>query len=367
MARLTAESGGAHSAAHVNQAWPSVSGDLEDELDREMALQAEDRPMPRRPHGEEDPVEDVRGQLRNVSSEPRLQQALNKLEDISKVGEGEFSLPPSVRKEVHKLHRNLGHPANEVFVRALRHAKVREDVIAWIKAHFVRPICSARPRATPARPGHLLRALEFNQVVGLDLFFCEVEGELLTFVNCLCWGTNFQQVALSPSKTAEDVKKTFCNEWIKHYGPPVLLVCDQGAEFIGKDFQNTICSVGVAIHFTDSQSPWQNGRTEKAGGVWKEKFQAVMSATAATKEEVPIVIAEVVSSRNRFMDRYGFSPMQRVFGRSLRLPASLMSSDAYDRELEELAANDAIRRQRSSSTISPCFTQAIRFEALEDW
>ena len=134
------------------------------------------------------------------------------------------------------------------------------------------------------------------------------------------------------------------NEWIKHYGVPSLIIVDRGKEFENHQFQETIGGLGAAIHYTDVESPWQNTRTEKAGGVLKEKIMATIHQTTATIDELPLVLAEVVSSRNRYMDRFGFSPMQRVFGRSLRLPASIMATDALDRELVEAAAPEPVRR-----------------------
>ena len=40
----------------------------------------------------------------------------------------------------------------------------------------------------------------------------------------------------------------------------------------------------------------------------------------------------------------GFLPMRRVFGKKLRLPVSLMSTDALDREMVQLSANEQIQR-----------------------
>ncbi|CAK8993884.1 unnamed protein product [Durusdinium trenchii] len=338
------------------RAWPLASEqgrDLEEALDDEIEAHGAEAAQPRRARPPSQPVEPeevsaeeaVRAQLRSVTEEPKVRHALRKVEDFRKVSEGEFSLSPSVRREIHKIHRNLGHPGNDLFLRALRHSGVKPSILDWVRNHFSCPACKTLDKPNPQRPGHLLRALEFGQVVGVDLFFIEVEGELLTFLNMLDWGTNFQQVALCQNRTSEEVQKVFLSEWTKHYGPPLLLVSDRGPEFTGQRFQEMISGLGTTIHYTNSQSPWQNSRTEKAGGVFKEKFKAVMHAASATKDEVPMVIAEVVNSRNRFMDRWGFSPMQRVFGKSLRLPASLLSTDALDHELMELAASDPIRRQ----------------------
>lgn len=297
----------------------------------------------------------VRNQLADPSQSSKVAKALEKVEDFNKVDDGEFALPPMLRKEVHRLHRNLGHPAKEVFLRAMKHSGVRVDIMDWTRKFFKCPICEARARPTPARPGHLSRALEFNTVVGIDLCYFTYAEETITLLNCLCWGTNFQQVAMCADKTGAEVRETFWNEWIKHYGPPQLIIVDRGREFFNEDFQQNIGGLGVGIHYTDPESPWQNGRTEKAGGVFKEKLKAVVDQLAIGIDELPIAIAEVVANRNRFMDRYGFSPMQRVFGKNVRLPASLMASDALDQELIDSAAGDPIQRQWS---IRECAAQA---------
>ena len=303
-------------------------------------------PQPQ-PEGEaQDPDAEalVRAQLRDVGAQPRIASALERVEDFQKMDAGQFTLAPQLRREVHRVHRNLGHPSKEIFIRALRHAGVRDDIIDWAKAHYRCPICEARQRPLPARPGHLMRALEFNMVIGIDLFFLDVFNKTYTFLNMLCWGTNFQQVALCKDKSSLEVLNTFYNEWVKHYGVPVLLIADRGREFFGQKFHESVGSLGTGIHFTDPESPWQNSRTEKAGGVLKEKLMATISEVAATAEELPMVLGEVVATRNRFMDRYGFSPMQRVFGKNLRLPASILSTDALDRELVDLSANEQIQR-----------------------
>ncbi len=297
----------------------------------------------------------VRQQLKDVSQQPNVASAMSKVEDFVKTGEDEFALPPLLRKEVHRLHRNLGHPAKEVFLRAMKHAGVRVDIIDWTRRFFVCPICKARERPTPARPGHLSRAMEFNAVVGIDLCYFKFGDDTITLLNCLCWGTNFQQVAICQDRTAAEVRQVFWNEWIKHYGPPQLIVADRGREFYNEDFQNNIGGLGIGIHYTDPESPWQNGRTEKAGGIFKEKLKAVTEQLTIAREELPLCIAEVVSTRNRFMDRFGFSPMQRVFGKNLRVPASLLASDALDQELVELSAGDPIQRLW---TIRECASQA---------
>ena len=53
---------------------------------------------------------------------------------------------------------------------------------------------------------------------------------------------------------------------------------------------------------------------------------------------------EVEAARNRFGDRSGFSPMQRLLGWSLRLPGSMLSDDPLDPQLMVQSAGDEVRR-----------------------
>ena len=98
---------------------------------------------------------------------------------------------------------------------------------------------------------------------------------------------------------------------------------------------------------TDARAPWQNGRTERAGKEWRRQF------TLARRKEAPESDAEFetlgmlcCSIRNRYNNRSGFSPMQRVFGFTQRLPASLLSDDPIDPDfLSESPLKDFQRSQ----------------------
>ena len=64
----------------------------------------------------------------------------------------------------------------------------------------------------------------------------------------------------------------FVEQWIRVYGLPNVVVCDPGGEFEGQ-FAELLQSYGVTVLPTDARSPWQNGRTERAGSTWKHRFE----------------------------------------------------------------------------------------------
>mgnify|MGYP005693850643 CR=1 FL=1 len=85
-------------------------------------------------------------------------------------------------------------------------------------------------------------------------------------------------------------------------------------------------------HHIDSQSPWEQGRTERAGGSLKEDLEKIVAECAVTtEEEFELALAQALDVRNRYANRSGFSAHQRVFGSSLRLLGSLVSDDFVDR------------------------------------
>ena len=84
-------------------------------------------------------------------------------------------------------------------------------------------------------------------------------------------------IAIIPDKRSITALDAFSKEWVRHYGWPELVVTDQGPEFTGKEFIQYLGEAGCLQHFTDSQSPWQQGRTERAGGAVKDMLKDVIA------------------------------------------------------------------------------------------
>ena len=103
---------------------------------------------------------------------------------------------------------------------------------------------------------------------------------------------------------------------------------------MGNEFQNPAGAAGVLTMPIDSQSPWQNWKTERAGQSFKHQLWDLDEECHIEGEtEFEAAVAECCDARNRYCNRSGFSAHQRVFGSSLRLPGSLLSDDPIDRQL----------------------------------
>ena len=123
----------------------------------------------------------------------------------------------------------------------------------------------------------------------------------------ICWGTGYQMAEPIKDKQSSTVREAFARCWIKHYGAPELLVTDQGPEFLGGEFTKYIAEQGCVHHTIDSQSPWQQGRTERAGGSLKENLRdAVRDCGIVTVDELELALTSAVDARNRYVNRSGF-------------------------------------------------------------
>ena len=183
----------------------------------------------------------------------------------------------------------------------------------------------------------LPRCLRLNQCIGVDLVDLEVrEGTSAKALNVVCWSTGLQIVQpLWTSYTAtKTVMKEFKNVWVKHYGWPEIIVHDQGPQLMGNEFQNLAGAAGVLTMRIDPQSPWQNGKTERAGQSFKHQLWYLDEECHIEGEtEFEAAVAECCDARNRYCNRSGFSAHRRVFGSSLRLRGSLLTDDPIDRQL----------------------------------
>ena len=88
--------------------------------------------------------------------------------------------------------------------------------------------------------------------------------------------------------------------WVKHYGWPwpEIIVHDQGPEFMGSEFQNPARAAGVLTMPIDSQSPWQNGQTDRERdshsntncGTWTKS--ATLNVRRSLKRQWPSVVTQ---------------------------------------------------------------------------
>ena len=186
-------------------------------------------------------------------------------------------------------------PSKEEFLRALRLSRAKTSVLDYVRHGFKCEGCEAKGKMVkPSPPAVLPRTFRFNETVGMDLFTVpSYDGTEWIIVNMLCWGTLFQLASPVPDKSASTVGTCFLEHWIRYFGPPSVTIVDQGREFIGKDFTELCDTQGILLHVIDVRAPWQNGRTERHGDMFKKLYEKTCYLMSPnTKEMERKIIAE---------------------------------------------------------------------------
>ena len=260
--------------------------------------------------------------------------------------EGGYAISEEEKRQVLKMHKGLGHPQKAEFVRFMRAARIRGEVIRWAAHEFSCPACEARPRPKATRTAAIPRTYQPNRVLGIDLIYLpEVGGhELFPALSMLDWGSNYQMVERVPDKHPETMWRALWSSWFRTFGWPDIIICDPGKEFSNK-FQQLAASCGVVVQETAAKAPWQNGRTERHGAHYKELLAKSREETVVSNpEELKLLMQEVEMAKNRFSNRSGYSPIQRQIGQWPKIPGTVLSDDVVDPGLLDGAVVDDMER-----------------------
>jgi len=250
------------------------------------------------------------------------------------------------KKMIQKLHNNLGHPRREEFCRALRMARARREVVTYVKNEFKCPQCEGSQRPGAARPACLPRTFEASHTVGVDVVYFPGPDarQNIPVLNVTDWGTGYQSLEPLDNMQSEHVWMKFYRSWVRTFGLPQLLVMDQGREFVGP-FARRATENGCLVKVIGARAPWQQGRTERHGGLAKEVFVKLLEEVGpVSMEEWRTCIYAVEAAKNRLYNRSGFSPAQRQIGANVRLPGTLASDDSLDPSLLIQSAGEEMRR-----------------------
>ena len=239
------------------------------------------------------------------------------------------SISTQEKSMVLRAHVNLGHPQMKEFVRLLRAAGTRPDIIDYVMKEFVCEGCLKERRQPSRLPAATPRTYDFNVVIGVDLLFvmgCKPTDEH-PILNVTCLGTLYSTFTMvdATRRSSAMVWSSFLRSWVRTFGAPSFLLYDQGLEFQGA-FVEGLEELGIQPIVIDRDSPYQNGTVERRGGLFKEVYYKTRELRQpADLQEVQDMVHEVAWALQTMTNRSGFSPAQRVFGRQPSIAMELLN------------------------------------------
>ena len=251
--------------------------------------------------------------------------------DISSVegeaDEKEVRIPAAVRTAVKRLHENTGHRSKRRLCRALVLSGAPKEVILAAK-HLRCSLCDEKQRPKSRRPTALPTPKDVSDQVHIDVFEAEdAQGQKVYVVHAIDWTSRFQMAEALQHKSSAAISKWFQERWLPIFGPPRVLVADQGREFISWEFQELCDRHSTLLHHIPVQAPWANGVCERGGGILKTLLECcVKSHSVVGFEEMQLAVQECTMAYNADINELGVSPCQAAIGRQPRMIGDTLGS-----------------------------------------
>ena len=267
-----------------------------------------------------------------------------------------LTVDADVRKTLRDLHVNFGHPTNVTLQRILRRQRARIDVIKAVDFMSC-DVCGESLRRRRPKPMRLPGKYEFNNHLQVDVFYArDAAGTQFNFLNIICDATGFQVVScLGQSQgppASRAVLRHFLTTWSSWAGLPQSLQVDRGKEYLAS-FSEYLKEFGVEQEVMPLESPWKNGKVEKAGHLWKELFVKTVRAMQITGlEDVILATSIVTQTRNAFPRTSGYAPNQ-----------------SYDFQVlfYKMANQSVLKFWKHVNSLAPSWQRPLAFEKLLVW
>ena len=177
-----------------------------------------------------------------------------------------------------------------------------------------------RPKQSNVPSGHISSG-NFNHYVQIDFLSIPVDTapkeHLLVMVDSF---TRFTRLAVTTNETAAAAADALHRKWLAIFGPPTILVSDNGSAFISKDMRTFCNHYGIQQQFTSARNPRGNSLCERTNRVLLDFLCKVKRGTSGSS--VPyLAAAQMVLNSRHLAALGGLSPMEAVTGTLLAVPA----------------------------------------------
>lgn len=150
--------------------------------------------------------------------------------------------------------------------------------------------------------------------------------------------TRYLQIIPLPNKEAQTVADAFIKEYVTLFGPPRLLVADNGREFHNRLFSQVCQIIQTQTHYTTRYHPEANGMIERSNRVVKDALATLVGEYPDNWDEMlPFVRLALNSAVHRSV---GQQPLYLLTGKDGYFPQGLTNvQDADEDTAQELREN----------------------------
>ena len=231
-----------------------------------------------------------------------------------------------VNKTARKLHLVFGHPTSKRLIEIIermycnpKKAKTLCDAVEKFTENC--KTCLALAKHKPKPKVCLPLADKFNDVIAFDLTFWNdiLTKKTINIFHCIDLATRLSAACVVRSKDAKHIIDSLVKTWLNVFGAPKKIYTDNGGEFANNKLVELVENLGIEFKATAAESSFSNGINERHHAIVKSILDKVRHDHKDTS--VDIVLSYAIFAKNCLVDNLGFSPHQRVFGRSPNIPS----------------------------------------------
>ena len=170
-------------------------------------------------------------------------------------------MPLELRKDIERIHRNLGHASADQLEKLFRDANVSDDAISALK-HFRCDACDRFKQPPSKRKVAVNHAETFNDIVSMDVNFWKItikESRVKTtlkVLNIVDAASGMHIVIQIADQTAETIWRAFATGWLRWAGSPRCLRVDPHRSQVAREFFDKTEGRGLLVEPTPAEAHW---------------------------------------------------------------------------------------------------------------
>ena len=288
----------------------------------------------------------------------------------------------TMRSTLAHLHVALGHVSNAKLKRMMLLNGAKPE-LAEIIDHLECQICKQvqSPMATPKAA--FQRPMCFNERILSDTFYVwDVEETKFAVTHIIDAFSLYQIATAAKDPSAETSVELIRDRWLGVFGPPAVLMTDQGSEFKG-EMEPLLATFGVFHEMVPPTAHWRMSLAERHGAVLKVLLMKIIKEQSIVGlGQLQMAVVAATAARNSQARVSGFAPTQLVFGKDTAMPTNLMEAlagqfhyqlarptspeDSFYRASQiRKAASDAFQWMEASDALKKAAGSRARLPKLE--
>ena len=184
----------------------------------------------------------------------------------------------------------------------------------------------------------LSMANDFNDVVAFDITFWvdPIKNKTTMILHVIDIATRLSAATVVRSKDPKVIIEALVCNWLNVFGAPKKFYTDNRGEFANKELVELLENLGIEFNATAAESSFSNGINERHHAVIKTILNKIRHDYPLA--DINVLVSYAIFAKNCLVDNRGFTPHQRVYGRSPNKPSIL--SDNVCNSNTEYASNE---------------------------